>query len=203
MKKNGLLNGLIVLVAVAGTTLSASGIYAAEVAPATKATTSPIQDVALSAKGVLKGNVVDHQGRPMADQDVVVKQGRREIARAKTDAKGQFEVAGLQGGVYDVTSDKGTRTYRVWTSETAPKKAREQALVVGGNRVARAQFEGLGGLGSAGTLGAVGAVSGIVGGTVGIVESQNAQDDAEDAQKQNAALQEQIEDLQQSLADLM
>lgn len=196
MKKIGMLKGLCVLVAAVGTSFTATGTYAAESKTADRSpreAVSPIQDVALDAKGNLKGNLVDHQGRPMADRDVAIMQGRKVVARAHTDAKGQFEVSGLKGGVYDVTSEKSVSTYRVWTSETAPKKSRMQALVVAGSQPVRAQFEGLGGLGGAGTLIGIGA------GGAGLGLGLNAQNDANNANDRANSLQQQLDQLQNSL----
>lgn len=102
-----------------------------------------IRDVSLNAEGVLSGYLVDVQGKPEVAASVAIHQGRKQIALAKTNARGLFEVKGLKGGVYQVTSQKGTGLFRVWKNGTAPKKASKLALLVNDDSVVRAQFESL------------------------------------------------------------
>ncbi len=118
-----------------------------------------IRDVTLDADGVLSGYLVDVQGKPEAAAAVAVLQGRKQVALTKTNAKGQFEVKGLKGGVYQVTSQKGTAVFRVWKNGTAPKQASKLALLVNDQSVVRAQLEGLG-------LGGVSTTTIVVGGAI-------------------------------------
>jgi hypothetical protein len=105
---------------------------------------SLVRDVTLDANGVLSGYLVDAQGKPEAAAAVAIHQGRKQLALTKTNARGLFEVKGLKGGVYQVTSEKSTAVFRVWKNGTAPKKASKLALLVTDQPVVRAQFEGLG-----------------------------------------------------------
>lgn len=154
-----------------------------------------IQDISLNQHGRMVGSLVDAQGRPISNKEVVVHQGRKEVAKAVTNTKGQFEVAGLKGGVYEVTSERGTSTYRVWTAEAAPKASRSTALVVAGQQTVRAQtgLEGLGGLGG------VGGVVGVVGGVTGTVLGVNAENKADDSEAKANSLQQQLDQIQNSL----
>nr|MBC8291251.1 carboxypeptidase regulatory-like domain-containing protein [Planctomycetota bacterium] len=82
-------------------------------------------DVKLSSRGVFAGYVLDAQGRPMANEPVLVRQGIRRVAQTRTDASGQFRVARMRGGVYQVVIRKSSSMFRVWTPSAAPKGARQ------------------------------------------------------------------------------
>ena len=62
----------------------------------------PINDVALDDSGQLVGRVVDAQGQPRDGVLVVLRQGRREVARTTTDARGQFTLLNIPGGLYQL-----------------------------------------------------------------------------------------------------
>lgn len=100
-------------------------------------------DVALSPNGLLKGQVVDHQGRPLADRSVTILEQGREVARATTDAEGQFQVAGLKSGVYVVQSDDIVRVLRVWDAQLAPPAALNAAVLIAGEPTVRGQGPGM------------------------------------------------------------
>ncbi len=149
---------------------------------ATTSTARPaIVDVALDAQGNLSGKVLNAQGKAVDGASVIVRQGTREVARAETSAAGEFQVAGLRGGVYQIGTDKQAGTFRVWTKKAAPPSARETALVVSKpqGQVVRGQVLG-------------GGEPGVVVGTTGVVMANNANNNAEDAQDDadaaNAAL---------------
>ena len=215
MKKMSLWKTTLVLLGTLGTVLPQQLVLAGDTTPtaAAKQTKDAILDVSLDKAGSLSGFVVDAQGKPQANEVVRVMQGRTEVAKATTNAKGQFEVKGLRGGMYGIVSAKGTSGYRVWTNNAAPKSAKQFAVVVKDTQLVRAQDDGsilpddlltrshL-------ILGAA-AVTGIVLGGVALSEANSAQSDASAAQQQNAALQaqnallqQQIDQLQQSLSQL-
>jgi hypothetical protein len=98
-----------------------------------------ITDVALHDAGRLYGMVVDAQGLPMPRIDVTVSQAGNVVARAKTDALGQFSSGTLRGGVYQIAAGNGVTTLRVWEASAAPPAARSVALVVGSSTVVRGQ----------------------------------------------------------------
>ncbi|MBI1310585.1 hypothetical protein GC176_04690 [bacterium] len=136
-----------------------------------------IRDVSLDAGGVLSGYLVDAQGKPEAESPIQIHQGRKQIAVAKTNARGHFEVRGLKGGVYQVSSSKGSSLFRIWKNGTAPKQASRLALVVNDDPVVRAQpggFLGLGGFGGGASLTTLAIGAGVIaGGTIAIVEATN------------------------------
>jgi len=109
-------------------------------------------DMALGDGGLMLGQVVDGQGQTLAGTDVTLCVAGRTIATAKCDANGLFAFRGLQGGVYQLTAAEGQAIYRVWAAGTAPPSARQAALVVAGEDLARGQFRGMGGLGNLGSL---------------------------------------------------
>lgn len=96
-----------------------------------------INDVALGANGTLRGQVVDGQGTPKTDADVTVWQNENRVAAAKTDANGNFSVAGLRSGVHQVAAGEGVNVYRFWAPNTAPPAASQEALVVSDQNVVR------------------------------------------------------------------
>ena len=75
--------------------------------------------------------------------------GGKEIARATTDAKGQFRVASLKGGIYQVSTPV-THVYRMWAPRTAPPTSLNGLNMVSGKQVVRGQQMGGGPLATAG-----------------------------------------------------
>ena len=98
-----------------------------------------IRDVALDTSGTLTGFLIDPQGQPEAAVPVMIHEGKRRIAIVETNARGQFRVTGLKGGVYQISSPKGTALFRLWKNGTAPRKASEYAIVVIDAKVVRGQ----------------------------------------------------------------
>ena len=195
MKKSQLWKSVLVLFAAAGTLLPAPEVFAADTQPVEVNRQEAAQktlDVALDVDGVLNGYLVDAQGKPLANESIVVRQGRREIAKSKTDGKGKFEVKSLRGGVYQIESKLGTSNYRVWSNGTAPKNARKVALVVNTkDTVVRGQLEGLGlGLGGGTSL-----LFGAAAITIGVISVS----EINDTQDQNDALKIQLDQIQRSL----
>ncbi len=99
------------------------------------------RDIVLQSEGVLTGRIVDAQGLALANTPVAVQTGGKEVARVLSDAKGNFRVANLQGGVYQVTSTGHQGVYRLWTARTAPPAAAEGLnLVSQSTDVVRGQY---------------------------------------------------------------
>jgi hypothetical protein len=107
------------------------------------------QDVALAEGGVLTGQVVDTAGKPQAMTPVSLTTGGKEIARVTTDKQGQFRVASLKGGVYQVSTAGKSNLYRFWAPRTAPPSSLSGLNMVTGNQIVRGQMGG-GPLASAG-----------------------------------------------------
>lgn len=150
-----------------------------------------IRDVSLNEAGSLTGFVLNPSGQAVARTKVVVRIGRRTVAEAMTDEKGQFEVSGLDGGVYQISHSNGSFVYRVWKTGTAPDSARSTVLLPFEKPVIRAQgLEGsaLGTLSTSTILATGGAIAGTTLGIVGFSEANAANDRADAANAQLDAL---------------
>ena len=110
-------------------------------ASATADVTAPkaISDVALADDGGLVGTVVTSAGVPAVGKGVVLLKDGRPLATTTTDKSGQFRVAGLRGGVYQIQSGSGTVSCRLWAADTAPPAAEPAALVVADAGAVRGQ----------------------------------------------------------------
>lgn len=140
MKGMKFVKGAAVVLATLGFVVPCPKLFAAEQQKASSAAKSRIPDVSLAAGGVFSGRVVDHSGTPLEGAEVVVKQGKQEVARTVTDKNGLFTVKEMKGGVYQVSSGNTDGVFRVWTEKTAPPVAKGQALLVMGENGARGQF---------------------------------------------------------------
>ena len=109
--------------------------FAAE-AVATKLKSNPRTAVELQmqADGVIRGKVVNRQGKSLTNArvNVVSKDGR---AVALTDANGMFAVQGVSVGEYMIGIGKRTQKVRVWNAQTAPPNTAQLALLVVGDTV--------------------------------------------------------------------
>lgn len=137
-----------------------------------------VQDVSLDDDGTLRGVVVDGQGRPQPSTAVSIRQGRRHTVTVRTSDRGRFEVRGLKGGVYQVSSPEGASLLRVWKHGTAPKQASRLALVVNDSNVVRGQLiTGIPFLGGGVSLPTIAIAGGVIAGTtVAIVEATDDDD---------------------------
>lgn len=100
------------------------------------------QDVALAEGGVLTGQVVNTAGKPQAMAPVSLVTGGKEIARVTTDKQGQFRVASLKGGVYQVSTNGKSSVYRFWAPRTAPPSSLNGLNMVTGDQIVRGQMGG-------------------------------------------------------------
>lgn len=99
-----------------------------------------VADIALSEGGVFVGKVVTAQGAPLGNVSVSLQQSGREVATTTSDAEGVFAVQGLRGGLYQVVSEGGMVSYRLWAPNTAPPAANQSALIVTGGSVINGQY---------------------------------------------------------------
>ncbi len=105
-----------------------------------------VVDVALTTGGKLAGLVVDDRGVGLDGAIVSIRQGQNEVARTVVNKDGVFVVDNLRAGVYRIVAGRGSGLFRLWSPNTAPPKARMQALIVSTNQFVRGQFgPGLGG----------------------------------------------------------
>ncbi len=119
-----------------------------------------VLDVSLR-DGKLIGQVLDAQGAPSGDETISIRKDGREVARAKTDKVGRYDVAGLKTGVYQVVTSQGGAAYRVWAENAAPPSAQPGALMIIGQPV-RGQLGGGGLLGNPWVLGGIAAAAIII-----------------------------------------
>lgn len=109
-------------------------------APIVESAQAPaVADVALGNGGLFVGKVVNAQGAPLAKVAVSMHQAGQEVATTTTDAEGVFAVQGLRGGLYQVVSEGGVVSYRLWAPNTAPPAANQSALIVTGGDVVNGQ----------------------------------------------------------------
>lgn len=134
------LKGAAVALATLGFVVPCPNLSAADQTTTKRAQKSQIPDVSLASGGVFSGRVVDHSGTPLEGSEVVIKQGKDEVARTMTDKKGLFTAKNLKGGVYQVSAGNTDGVFRLWTEKTAPPVAKGQALLVMGENGARGQF---------------------------------------------------------------
>ncbi|MEZ5940128.1 MAG: carboxypeptidase-like regulatory domain-containing protein [Planctomycetaceae bacterium] len=98
------------------------------------------RDVALDASGVLNGQVVDSQGKPLDGAMVAVFQSEKQLKRVTSDETGRFQVAGLRNGLYTLEVAGNEYPVRLWNAQVAPPSAKAGATLVFGEPSARGQF---------------------------------------------------------------
>ena len=91
---------------------------------------TPIIDVTLDQAGRFVGQVVDGQGQSRDGVLVVLRQGHRQVASTLTDSQGRFALANIPAGLYQLEAGTTRAIYRVWTAESAPPQAQQQAVLV-------------------------------------------------------------------------
>ena len=88
------------------------------------------RDVELHADGTLRGQLVTTESLPLVKAPVRLWQGGQLMAEAKTDTDGNFKIAGVGGGTYQLATPVTIQIVRVWQTGTAPPKANTALLVV-------------------------------------------------------------------------
>jgi hypothetical protein len=141
-----------------------SSLFAADSGPAPAAAntaeTPSILDVRLGEGGTLSGQVLNAQGAPMPQASVTIRNSGGDVASTVTDSQGSFSIRGLHGGVYEVTTNEGSGTFRLWTADASPPAANQRVLIVSGDQTTRGQL--FRGRNKAGALLMVGLLGGIV-----------------------------------------
>lgn len=122
--------------ALLGLVLATSAAKGAETVPGG---TPRVIDVALQEGGILYGQVVNREGRPVGQTTVSVQTGEQLLGVVKTDEMGRFAIRGLNPGVYQMSASEGTGMYRLWSPRTAPPGAQQAMLIVAGEDVSRGQ----------------------------------------------------------------
>ncbi len=113
-------------------------VKSSTIAPLSQALT--VVDVALQADGLLHGQIVDKQGRPLVAAQVQIQSAATDKPwRTQTDAQGRFQVTGLSGANYRLEVGSQTQLLRVWAAGTAPPSATSGVLLVQDSDVVLAQ----------------------------------------------------------------
>jgi hypothetical protein len=87
-------------------------------------------DVMLDAEGTLAGMVVGAQGEAAVGTRVSLSATGGGPINVITDDEGRFRVAGLHGGIFQITTGERTVIFRVWTPAAAPPGARRSVVLV-------------------------------------------------------------------------
>lgn len=87
-------------------------------------------DVALAEGGTLRGQLVDPQGRPLADSPVQLRRNGTLLATTSTDENGTFELTGVGGGSYLLASVNCNQHCRLWAPGTAPPATKDALLLI-------------------------------------------------------------------------
>jgi len=109
-----------------------------------------VRDIALGPGGVLRGQVVDAQGKACAKVSVrLVRMGNRAepVAVTTTGEEGGFAFDGVRAGVYRVETPLSAGVYRLWSPDAAPPAASPAALVVQGDSTVRGNLSAISPLG--------------------------------------------------------
>ena len=108
---------------------------AAERSPATN-----VSDVALAHGGLLTGQFLDAQMKPVSGADVAISSGGHIVATTATDENGAFAVTGLRSGFHQVTTPDAVENCRLWADGTAPPRAEQGLRIVAGDDAVRGQW---------------------------------------------------------------
>jgi hypothetical protein len=109
--KHNMFGSVAATVACMGMILPPSAMAAAPARPATGGS-----DIALRDGGLLVGQVVDAQGVAKANAKVSVRFANHEVVSTTTDKNGVFAAKGLRGGQYDLLTEDGVSTCRLWAA---------------------------------------------------------------------------------------
>lgn len=195
MKAFQFLRAAIVSLATLGVVMPQAGLAAAAEtrAPARSSVrivrTGDVADVTLAADGTFAGRVVDHNGQPLKDAEVTVRQGQREVARTRSDAKGTFAVKNLPHGEYQVVSGKTEGRFHLWSKDSAPKVSRDMALLVMGENGARGQY---GSIDPTLLLLTAAVIAAVILAAIAVDKIDNVQNDVNDLQNQTNMLQQSL-----------
>lgn len=90
-----------------------------------------ISDVALTADGILQGQIVDRKGVAKGHTKVTISTTRGEVvSQVHADADGNFTTELAKGGMYTLATSDTTVAVRVWTKDSAPPAAYDGVMIV-------------------------------------------------------------------------
>ena len=113
-------------------------------AAAAKKDAPVVRDVELREGGILKGQLVNASGAPLAEQAIQLVRDEQVVATSQTDEAGDFEITGLAGGTYLIDAQQTKAAVRLWTHGTAPPAAADGTLLVAPSQTLRGRFDGPG-----------------------------------------------------------
>lgn len=128
-------------------------------------------DVALQDTAFI-GSIVDSAGKPLAGMVAVVTRQGKVLDVQETNADGIYQFANLAPGVYQVGTEAGIETCRVWEASAAPDQAVKGLIqvaseddVIRGSHCADPGCDGIGGrrFGRGGRLAGIMSRPGVVG----------------------------------------
>lgn len=95
-----------------------------------------VKDLALHS-GAIRGALVDPNGKPVEGMVAVIAQQGKTLDVQESNAQGQYTFENLKPGVYQVATNAGVQTYRVWNTESAPAGADRGIIQVVNDDVVR------------------------------------------------------------------
>ena len=179
--------------------LVAAVLFQGPIAAAADPTPVATQDVRLRDGGVLVTRVVDLQGKPMADEEVVVEFRGKPIASGFSNDKGLVAISGLRAGQHSLVTRTGATVCRLWMPETAPPSAVNTPAVVSDSTLVRGQF---GAFNLPMLVYAGVAAAALVIGVSARNDAQDAESAARQAQSQNEELSKELSDLTDRVEEL-
>ena len=106
--------------------------------------TAKVYDVTISKDGTLVGQLLTTAGQPKASAEVVAVSKSKVISKARTDARGVFQLPVKSAGIYRIGMDDQTFTVRAWNQELAPPATHDSLLCVTKDPTMRGQGAGSG-----------------------------------------------------------
>ena len=98
-------------------------------APSTPARAMAVVDVELQPDGLLLGQLVDGQGRPLSATTIQLTSKQKKW-QVQTDQQGRFQLKNMTGATYTVQSGQQVQLVRAWAPGTAPPSATKGLLFV-------------------------------------------------------------------------
>ena len=143
MKHSKFFHGMAVVLTSAGLSLPPSAMAESPVVrPADQQQADVLADIALAKGGVLRGQVVDAQNKPVAGKTVSLRSTSGQEITATTNDQGYFMLSGLRGGTYAATTEGSTGMFRLWAADTAPPSAIPGVMLMPGREAVRGQNGG-------------------------------------------------------------
>lgn len=98
-----------------------------------------IWDVRLGENGLLRGRMVDLDGRAVPGETIQLRRSGRTLAEVASSKGGEFAFSGVAGGVYQIHFAPYTVNCRAWTAAAAPPVAKDQLVVLSAPPAVRGQ----------------------------------------------------------------